>query len=34
MPRSRESHDTLDVWSVEGRFQHLVYSPKGASRAC
>ncbi|MGJ7537207.1 MULTISPECIES: hypothetical protein [unclassified Variovorax] len=22
-------HDTLDVWSVEGRFQHLVYSPKG-----
>mgnify|MGYP001081880111 CR=1 FL=1 len=22
-------HETLDVWSVEGRFQHLVYSPKG-----
>ncbi|MEZ2294074.1 hypothetical protein [Variovorax sp. RCC_210] len=22
-------HDTQDVWSVEGRFQHLVYSPKG-----
>lgn len=22
-------HDTLDVWSVEGRFQHLIYSPKG-----
>lgn len=20
---------TLDVWSVEGRFQHLIYSPKG-----
>ncbi|KQP15078.1 hypothetical protein [Pseudorhodoferax sp. Leaf267] len=26
MPRPH--HDT-DVWSVEGRFQHLVYSPKG-----
>lgn len=23
------SHD-IDVWSVEGRFQHLIYSPKGA----
>jgi len=22
-------HDTIDIWSVEGRFQHLVYSPKG-----
>ena len=23
-------HDTLiDVWSVEGRFQHLIYSPRG-----
>lgn len=21
--------DTLDVWAVEGRFQHLVYSPRG-----
>ncbi|QSI33735.1 hypothetical protein GNX71_30880 [Variovorax sp. RKNM96] len=26
MPHSR---DTIDIWSVEGRFQHLVYSPKG-----
>lgn len=22
-------HETRDVWSVEGRFQHLVYSPRG-----
>lgn len=22
--------DLLDVWSVEGRFRHLIYSPKGA----
>jgi len=22
-------HESLDVWSVEGRFQHLIYSPKG-----
>jgi hypothetical protein len=22
-------HDTVDVWSVEGRFHHLVYSPSG-----
>ncbi len=29
MPHPHETHDTLDVWSVEGRFQHLVYSPKG-----
>ncbi|MDH6167807.1 hypothetical protein M2282_002957 [Variovorax boronicumulans] len=26
MPHPQE---TLDVWSVEGRFQHLVYSPQG-----
>lgn len=30
MPHSMpHSHDTIDIWSVEGRFQHLVYSPKG-----
>jgi len=29
MPHSHEHNDTLDVWSVEGRFQHLIYSPKG-----
>ena len=23
-------HHEIDVWSVEGRFQHLIYSPKGA----
>lgn len=23
-------HHEADVWSVEGRFQHLIYSPKGA----
>ncbi len=23
-------HELVDVWSVEGRFQHLIYSPKGA----
>ena len=22
-------HDTIDIWAVEGRFQHLIYSPKG-----
>ncbi|MDB5829502.1 MAG: hypothetical protein JWQ73_3722 [Variovorax sp.] len=22
-------HELIDVWSVEGRFQHLVFSPKG-----
>ena len=22
-------HHEIDVWSVEGRFQHLIYSPKG-----
>ncbi|RYY69998.1 MAG: hypothetical protein EOO24_50195 [Comamonadaceae bacterium] len=27
MPHSRHE---IDVWSVEGRFQHLIYSPKGA----
>lgn len=26
MPHPQE---TIDIWSVEGRFQHLVYSPKG-----
>lgn len=25
----RAPHDTLDVWSVEGRFQYLLYSPRG-----
>lgn len=29
MAHPHETHDTLDVWSVEGRFQHLVYSPRG-----
>jgi len=23
-------HHEIDIWSVEGRFQHLLYSPKGA----
>ena len=23
-------HPTTDIWSIEGRFQHLVFSPKGA----
>jgi hypothetical protein len=23
-------HQEVDVWSVEGQFQHLIYSPKGA----
>ncbi len=23
-------HEVVDVWSVEGRFEHLIYSPKGA----
>ena len=23
-------HHEIDVWSVEGSFQHLIYSPKGA----
>ncbi|MES2533048.1 MAG: hypothetical protein V4636_18545 [Pseudomonadota bacterium] len=23
-------HQEVDVWSVQGRFQHLIYSPKGA----
>ena len=23
-------HHEIDVWSVEGQFQHLIYSPKGA----
>jgi len=23
------AHETIDVWAVEGRFQHLVYSPRG-----
>ena len=23
-------HHDIDVWSVEGQFQHLIYSPKGA----
>lgn len=23
-------HHEVDVWSVEGQFQHLIYSPKGA----
>lgn len=23
------SHETVDVWSVEGRFAHYLYSPKG-----
>ncbi|WP_076998195.1 hypothetical protein [Variovorax sp. KK3] len=23
-------HEAIPVWSVEGRFQHLIYSPKGA----
>ena len=23
-------HQEIDVWSVQGRFQHLIYSPKGA----
>ncbi|WP_218509825.1 hypothetical protein [Variovorax sp. dw_308] len=31
MPHAHAHHeDLLDVWSVEGRFHHLVYSPKGA----
>jgi hypothetical protein len=30
MPRPQPSHAADDgIWSVEGRFQHLVYSPKG-----
>lgn len=24
------AHSQIDLWSVEGRFQHLIYSPKGA----
>ncbi len=28
MPHPTPHHD-IDVWSVEGRFQHLVFSPKG-----
>ncbi|MDP9901336.1 hypothetical protein [Variovorax ginsengisoli] len=24
------SHDTIDVWAVEGQFEHLIYSPKGS----
>ncbi|MET0540789.1 MAG: hypothetical protein ABWZ88_03460 [Variovorax sp.] len=27
MPRH---HHEIDVWSVEGRFEHLIYSPRGA----
>lgn len=23
------AHETIDVWAVEGRFQQLIYSPKG-----
>ncbi len=23
-------HREIDIWSVQGRFQHLIYSPKGA----
>lgn len=23
------AHETIDIWAVEGRFQHLIYSPKG-----
>ena len=23
-------HEFIDVWSVEGQFQHLIFSPKGA----
>ncbi len=30
MPSHHESHGTLDVWSVEGRFQQLIYSPRGS----
>ncbi len=26
---SHPPHETIDVWSVEGRFKHLVYSPGG-----
>lgn len=26
----RHPHHEIDIWSVEGRFQHLLYSPKGA----
>lgn len=29
MPHPKPEKD-IDVWSVEGRFQHLIYSPKGA----
>lgn len=29
MHHSHDNHDTIDVWSVEGRFQYLIYSPKG-----
>ena len=30
MPRPHHAHpEATDVWSVEGRFQHLIYSPKG-----
>lgn len=29
MPHPPHDHD-IDVWSVEGRFQHVIYSPKGA----
>ncbi|WP_420223641.1 hypothetical protein [Pigmentiphaga litoralis] len=25
----KPTHDTVDIWSVEGRFSHLIYSPKG-----
>ncbi|MGI4778600.1 MAG: hypothetical protein ACRYGA_10870 [Janthinobacterium lividum] len=29
MPHPKPEHE-VDVWSVDGRFQHLIYSPKGA----
>ena len=30
MPKHNEADHEIDVWSVEGKFQHLIYSPKGA----
>ena len=29
MPSPQSLSDDVDVWSVEGRFQHVIYSPKG-----
>ena len=29
MPRHHHPPEHNDIWSVEGRFQHLLYSPKG-----